>query len=173
MGKPAFKAHKADYAPLWPFAKEQVVDDVWTADLNGDGLDDVVIGFNGGTGLHVLDNSGNVLWTNVTIGNVWHVMAGNVDGDVRPVFVTATANGKVTFLELRESRYLSPKPLLVIALADRSVYVVDVLTGQENGQTPGQGAAQRRPGSPLRDGTPLSLWLQGARFLRAYKIADK
>ena len=71
------------------------MDDVWAADLNGDGLDEVIIGYNGRTGLHVLDNTGKLLWKNTDIANVWHVAAGSVDGDDRPAVVTTSADGKV------------------------------------------------------------------------------
>lgn len=88
------KARSADGKLLWSY-DEAAVDDVWAADLNGDGLDEVIIGYNGHTGLHVLDSTGKLLWKNTDVGNVWHVDAGNVDGDARPAVVTTSGAGKV------------------------------------------------------------------------------
>ena len=68
---------------------------MWAADLNGDGLDEVIIGYNGGTGLHVLDSKGKLLWKNTDLGNVWHVTAGNVDGDALPEVISTSAEGEV------------------------------------------------------------------------------
>lgn len=80
---------------LWSYNEGQGVDDVWTADLDGNGLDEVIIGYNGTTGLHVLDNRGKPLWTYTRIANVWHVCAGDVTGDGIPEVVTTSARGQV------------------------------------------------------------------------------
>ena len=92
---PSVKARSADGKLHWSYAEADAVDDVWAADLNGDELDEVIIGYNGSTGLRVLDNTGRLLWKNTTLKNVWHVAAGNVDEDARPAVVTASAAGKV------------------------------------------------------------------------------
>ncbi len=80
---------------LWSHPGGDGVDDVWAADLNGDGLCEVIVGHNGGTGLHVLDNRGELLWKNTRIGNVWHVCAANVIGDAKPEVITTSAAGRV------------------------------------------------------------------------------
>ena len=90
---------KAPGKPLWSYLGGGGVDDVWAADLNGDGLDEVIIGYNGGTGVHVLDHSGKLLWKNTAVANVWHVDAGNFAGDGRPAVVTTSAAGKVHLLQ--------------------------------------------------------------------------
>jgi hypothetical protein len=91
------KARSADGKLLWSYAGGDGVDDVWAADLNGDGLDEVIIGYNGRTGLHVLDSTGKLLWKNTNLSNVWHVAAGNVDAEARPAVVTTSGAGKVHF----------------------------------------------------------------------------
>ncbi len=80
---------------LWTEDGGQGVDDVWAADLDHDGLDEVIIGYNGGTGFHVLDHDGVRRWENTDLGNVWHVNAGDVDGDGTTEVVTTSAAGQV------------------------------------------------------------------------------
>lgn len=80
---------------LWNYPGGSGIDDVWAGDLNGDGSDAVIIGYNGDTGLHVLDGMGKLLWKSTAIGNVWHVCAGDVLGEGKPQVVTTSAEGKV------------------------------------------------------------------------------
>ncbi|HZI50447.1 MAG TPA: hypothetical protein VFE29_01375, partial [Terriglobia bacterium] len=71
------------------------LDDVWPVDLNGDNVDEIVIGFNGGTGVRVIDGQGKLLWQSTAIGNVWHVAGGKVRGDGTSSVVTTSAGGQV------------------------------------------------------------------------------
>ena len=80
---------------LWKHPGGQGIDDVWPADLDGDGLDEAIIGYNGGTGLHVLDHQGKPLWSHTKIGNVWHVCAGEIEGGGALEVITTSAEGKV------------------------------------------------------------------------------
>src|SRR5207302_1653292 len=80
---------------LWTYPRQDGIDDVWAADLDGDGVDEVIVGFNGNTGLHVLNAKGELLWKSAGIGNVWHVCAGDVEGAGKPQVVTTSAAGKV------------------------------------------------------------------------------
>jgi thiol-disulfide isomerase/thioredoxin len=88
-------AHNADGTSLWTYPGGQGVNDVWAADLDGDGLDEVIIGYNGSTGLHVLDNRGKLLWKTTEIGNVWHVTARDPEGSGAPEVITTSAQGRV------------------------------------------------------------------------------
>src|SRR5262249_636550 len=65
-------------------------------DLDGDGLDEVIVGFNGSTGLHALNANGEVLWKVAGIGNVWHVTGSDM-GDGKRQVVTTSAAGRVHF----------------------------------------------------------------------------
>lgn len=80
---------------LWSVPKGQGIDDVWAADLDGDEKDEVVVGHNGGTGLHVFNSDGQPRWKFTSIGNVWHVTAGDLDGDGAREVVSTSAAGKV------------------------------------------------------------------------------
>jgi outer membrane lipoprotein-sorting protein len=99
--QPTVEAYNTDGKLLWssvhdPAGEEPwAVDDVTTADLNGDGLDEVIVGYSGGTGLHVLDSAGNLLWKKTDLGNVWHVAAGDMEDDARPEVLITSSAGKV------------------------------------------------------------------------------
>lgn len=80
---------------LWSPSRGQGIDDVWAADLDSDGKDEVIVGYNGGTGLHVFDSEGKQRWEKTSIGNVWHVTAGDLDGDGVLEVITTSAAGKV------------------------------------------------------------------------------
>lgn len=80
---------------LWKYELGEGVDDVWAFDINADGHDEVIVGYNGSAGLHVLDNAGELLWKNTRLGNVWHVTAGDVDQDGDVEVLTTSAEGKV------------------------------------------------------------------------------
>ncbi|MDR3638930.1 MAG: DUF2092 domain-containing protein [Isosphaeraceae bacterium] len=88
-------ASRSDGTKLWEETGGQGIDDVWAADLDGDGTDEVIVGYNGSTGLHVFSASGKRLWKREDLGNVWHVCAGDLDGDGQVEVVTTSAEGKV------------------------------------------------------------------------------
>ena len=100
LGK-TVKAYDTDGKMQWAYSQGDSpghpwsVNDICAVDLNGDARDEVVIGFNGSTGLHVLDHEGKPLWKETSIANVWHVTAGNIEGDARPEVVCTSASGKV------------------------------------------------------------------------------
>jgi outer membrane protein assembly factor BamB len=87
------RAYDLNGMSLWSYPSG--IDDVWASDVDGDGSDEVIVGYNGSTGLHVLDSKGQLLWKSTAIGNVWHVCAGNVWGEGSPQVVTTSAGGKV------------------------------------------------------------------------------
>ena len=92
---PSVRASKSDGTTLWEEKGGAGVDDVWAADLDGDGVDEAIVGYNGGTGLHLFSADGKRLWSRTDIGNVWHVTAGDSDGDGKLEVVTTSAQGKV------------------------------------------------------------------------------
>jgi|GEM_PF-165160 len=100
----AVAAIGSDGSTLWTEASGDGIDDVWAADINDDGHDEVIVGYNGGTGLHVFSNTGVRLWKNTTIGNVWHVTAGDVTGDGKTEIVTTSAQGQVHLFDVNGER---------------------------------------------------------------------
>ena len=49
------------------------IDDVWAADLDGDGIDEVIVGYNGGAACMFFAADGKRLWKRTDLANVWHV----------------------------------------------------------------------------------------------------
>jgi thiol-disulfide isomerase/thioredoxin len=92
---PSVLAVKGDGTKAWEEKGGQGIDDARTADLDGDGVDETIVGYNGRTGLHVFDASGKRLWKRTDLGNVWHVTAGDTDGDGKPEVITTSAAGRV------------------------------------------------------------------------------
>jgi hypothetical protein len=95
---PVLTARDASGKTLWSYPEagiQSAIDDAWPVDLDGDGSDEVVVGYNGGTGLHILNSQGKLIWKSTTIGNVWHVSGGDVRGNGKPQVVTTSALGKV------------------------------------------------------------------------------
>ncbi len=88
------KAFDAKGVQLWTYGGGEGVNDVCAADLKGDGGDEVVIGYNGSTGLHVLSSQGKLVWKNAKLTNVAHVAAGSVSGS--PEVFAVSARGDVT-----------------------------------------------------------------------------
>jgi hypothetical protein len=97
---------------LWtyPQGNSSGIDDVWAADLNGDGSDEVIVGFNGGTGLHVLDSNGQLQWKSTAIGNVWHVNSGDFRGDGAVQVVATSASGRLHFFDAKGAMWGEAQP---------------------------------------------------------------
>lgn len=101
---------------IYPSTASTGIDDVWPADLNGDQSDEVIVGFNGGTGLHVLNGAGVLQWDSngggraTGIGNVWHVSAGDLRGQSAPEIVATSAGGRVHVFSAdgKQRRELNP-----------------------------------------------------------------
>ncbi len=88
-----FFAIRGDGEKLWEGPDGQGIDEVCPADLDGDGIDEVIVGFGGNTGLHAYSSRGAPLWRQTSIGNVWHVAVGDLDGDGRAVVVSSSSGG--------------------------------------------------------------------------------
>jgi hypothetical protein len=88
-------AESSDGKKLWTMPPGNGIDDVWAANLDDDPRDEIIVGFNGRTGLHVLDADGKLRWKCEEIGNVWHVAAGDMGGDGKLEVVSTSAQGAV------------------------------------------------------------------------------
>ena len=79
----------------WTYGGLPGVDDMCAGDVDGDGRLEFAVGFNGGGGVHLLDDDGKRIWRKPD-GNVWHVEIVDTDGDGRPEIVHSSAGGDVT-----------------------------------------------------------------------------
>jgi outer membrane protein assembly factor BamB len=89
------RAYDAKGNQLWNYPRAMGIDDVGAFDLDGDRVDEVIVGYNGGTGVHVLNSAGKLLWKSTAIANVWHVSAGHLSSEKTAQVVTTSAAGKV------------------------------------------------------------------------------
>jgi len=85
-----------DGRTLWTYGENpDAVDDMAAGDLDGDGVVDFVVGFNGGSGIRRLDVAGKKRWQQPD-GNVWHVEIVDANGDGKPEIVHTNARGEIT-----------------------------------------------------------------------------
>ena len=83
-----------DGAQLWTYGGSSGVDDMAAGDVDGDGRLEFVVGFNGGGGVHLLDNQGKKRWQQAD-GNVWHVEIADLDGTGHQQILHSCAAGEM------------------------------------------------------------------------------
>jgi outer membrane protein assembly factor BamB len=96
---------------LWSYPCSSGVDGAHWGDLDGDGSDELIVGMNGGGGLHAVDETGKRLWASTEIGNVWtqSVIAAK---NGRPALVVATeAGGTVRVFDAKGKALRTLQPL--------------------------------------------------------------
>ncbi len=139
-----------DGTRLWEYPQGNGIDDVWAADLDQDGSDEVIVGYNGGTGLHVLKGDGTPLWKNTNLGNVWHVCAGDLDGDGRNEVITTSAQG-VLHVFAADGKHLKNLSVPLYANMVRTAAIDGAgkpalaLAAGSGGHAPSRGAATSGP----------------------------
>jgi hypothetical protein len=69
------------------------MNDAQPVDLDGDGVDEILLGMNGAGGISAIQIDGTPVWTNDTVGNAWSVAAGDLTD--HPGIEIATAHGSV------------------------------------------------------------------------------
>ena len=80
---------------MWQPDQLMGMDDLAAGDLDGDGIPEFVVGYNGDGGIHLLDAAGRRLWQEPD-SNVWHVEIVDTDGDGKAEIVHSNAAGQVT-----------------------------------------------------------------------------
>lgn len=71
------------------------IDDMAAGDVDGDGVLEFTVGYNGGGGVHLLDKTGHKRWEQPE-GNAWHVEMADTDGDGRLEIINSNAAGEIT-----------------------------------------------------------------------------
>lgn len=94
---------------LWSYggSKGLAPDDSAAGDLDGNGEMEFAVGFNGGTGIHLLDSKGKKIWEKKD-ANVWHVEMADVSGHGPLQIVHSNAAGKLIVRD-KDGNVLSEK----------------------------------------------------------------
>ncbi len=95
---------------IWSYGSLFGVDGAHWGDLDGDGTDELIVGMNGGGGLHAVTSDGKLLWK-VSLGNVWN-QAVIPARDGRPALIFATeASGSVKVFDAKGNLVRSFRPM--------------------------------------------------------------
>lgn len=87
---------------LWTYPGSilEAINDSVGDDLDGNGQFKVVIGFNGGGGVALVDDEGKKIWQRADT-NVWHVETLDINGDGRKVILHSNAKGQLLVRDTR------------------------------------------------------------------------
>jgi hypothetical protein len=135
---------KADGTKIWELKDVAGIDDARPADLDGDSVDEVIVGYNNSIGLHVFTADGKRLWKRTDPGTVWHVAAGDLDGDGKQEVLTTSIQGKV---------HVTDAAGKAVRDLDPGVYANMVRSAPARAMAGGAGRARprgRRSGAPAR-----------------------
>jgi hypothetical protein len=83
---------------LWQPDQDAGMDDLAAGDVDGDGIPEFVVGYNGGGGIRLLDAARKERWRQAD-ANVWHVEVLDTDGDGKAEIVHSNAAGQLTVRE--------------------------------------------------------------------------
>ncbi|MCB9767358.1 MAG: hypothetical protein H6752_04120 [Candidatus Omnitrophica bacterium] len=103
------KVLDADGKERWNYTGTFGIDDAAAGDIDGDGDREVVVGMNGGGGVHLLDSDGSVLWTQPD-GNVWQVDFVSSNSGEGLDIVHSNAAGQITIRNASGSVVLQSSP---------------------------------------------------------------
>ncbi len=80
---------------LWQPSAGVGMNDLSAGDVDGDGVPELAVGYNGSGGIRLYDASGAQRWAEID-GNVWHVEIVDTDGDGKPEILHSNASGELT-----------------------------------------------------------------------------
>lgn len=84
----------ADGSTRWEYGGRPGVNCMAAGDLDRDGKLDFAVGFNGGGGIHRVDDNGRKVWEQPG-GNIWHVEIADTTGDGAMNIVHSDAGGRI------------------------------------------------------------------------------
>jgi hypothetical protein len=79
---------------MWTYGGMPGVDDMCAGDIDGDGIRELAVGFNGDGGIRLLDKTAKMRWKQPG-WNVWHVEMADTDGDGKLEIVHSDAGGEI------------------------------------------------------------------------------
>lgn len=92
-----------DGAVIWTLdSADEGVDDMCAGDVDGDGVTDFAVGFNGSGGIRLYDENAKQRWSR-SDGNVWHVEIVDSDGQGAMGIVHSNADGQLTLRDAQGS----------------------------------------------------------------------
>lgn len=80
---------------LWAYRSSAGINGAHWGDLDGAGTDEMVVGMNGGGGIHGVSPEGKRLWRNADIGNVWDQAILPATSDSEAVVIATEAGGSI------------------------------------------------------------------------------
>lgn len=102
---------------LWSHTFNESIDDRRLGDIDGDGLSEVLVGLDGGGGLHLFDIGGKKLWSDTTREEYWSQAILDTALDEQAVVLSSTDDGEVV-------RY-GPDGSKVGTIQPRGEYIAD------------------------------------------------
>lgn len=106
-----------DGTQLWEKENSMGIDDVDFADLDGDGAQELIVGFNGMAGISVYEGTGSRRWSSKKIANVWSVSSVPGDQEKERRVIATSAEGKVNYFNSKGALVSSKFPLYYSHLA--------------------------------------------------------
>lgn len=96
---------------IWAYNTQEGVNGAHWGDIDGDGSDEMIIGMNGGGGIHIVSPEGKLIQSIKDIGNVWSQAVIPAAGG-RPAMICATeAGGSVRIYDVDGKRIHEMAPL--------------------------------------------------------------
>jgi len=83
-----------DGMQVWEYGGRSGVNCMSAGDMDGDGMLEFAVGFNGGGGIHLLNSNGDKMWEQPG-GNIWHTEIVDVSGDGLMRIIHSDAGGRM------------------------------------------------------------------------------
>jgi peroxiredoxin len=95
----------------WTFEAPDGINSACWCDVDGDGIDEVIIGLNGSKGVQALSADGKPLWQDANVGDSWHqaVVPARAAEDVR---IYSTSSDAIHVFDGKGTRLPSLKPII-------------------------------------------------------------
>jgi hypothetical protein len=78
-------------------------------DMDGDGIQEFAVGFNGGTGVHLLDHQGEIIWS-FPDSNVWHLETADLNNDGTDEIIHTREGGAIVVRDAQGEIISQEKP---------------------------------------------------------------